>query len=150
MYQHLSASAEKILQEAYQIARQDNCEYLGTEHVLWAIWRHKNSLPGGLLEDVSITAEALRLEVSRHAPDDQNGSLVLGRLPGTPHFTQAMAFAIEEAERMGEGKINPEHILLGLLRETGCVAQKTLHHLGFDVEQARRKIISQNHKKTKS
>lgn len=150
MYQHLSASAEKILQEAYHIARQDNCDYLGTEHVLWAIWRHKNSLPGGLQEGEPITAEALRLEISRHTPDDQDGSLVLGRLPGTPHFTQAMAFAIEEAERMGEVKVNPEHILLGLLRETGCVAQKTLHHLGFDVEQARRKIISsQSGKKTK-
>ncbi len=143
MYQHLSVAAEEVLQIAYEIAQEDNGEYLGTEHILLAILKHKKGLGAGILEEYSITPEALRQELSRQTRDHLDGDWVFGRLPGTPHFKQVMAYAIEESERLGNAKICTEHILLGLLREKGCVAEKTLGKLGVDLDPVRQKVISQ-------
>src|SRR5208337_4237849 len=51
-------------------------------------------------------------------------------LPLRHECKKVLAFAAEEAERLGHKHIGPEHLLLGLLREPGCVAARILAALG--------------------
>ncbi len=66
---------------------------------------------------------------------------VFGRLPGSPHFKNVVARAIEEAQRLKAERIGTEHLLLGLLHEQGGVAQAVLNNLGLQVPDVRKDIV---------
>jgi hypothetical protein len=51
-----------------------------------------------------------------------------------------MAYAAEEAERLANRHIGTEHLLLGLLRESGSFAAQLLNEEGVVVERARENI----------
>lgn len=57
------------------------------------------------------------------------------------HFTErarkVMALANQEAQRLGDEYIGPEHILLGLVRETSGVAANVLQNFGVDLRAVR-------------
>ena len=65
---------------------------------------------------------------------------VFGRLPGTPHFRNVMAIAIEEARQFESKEVCSEHMLLALAREEGSVAQATLLELGIKAGTLRAKL----------
>ena len=54
------------------------------------------------------------------------------RLPGTPHFRNVVATAIEQARQMESKEVCTEHLLLALLREKGSVAYRALKQLGIN------------------
>jgi len=51
-----------------------------------------------------------------------------------------LRFAQEEAQLFQHNYIGTEHLLLGLLRETGGGAAKVLNHLGIEIEKAREAV----------
>ena len=57
------------------------------------------------------------------------------------HFTDAarriLVQAQEEARRLHDSSIDPAHLLLGLLREDGCIAAQALSDTGVDYDRAR-------------
>jgi ATP-dependent Clp protease ATP-binding subunit ClpC len=142
MYQHLSHTAEEVLHIAYDLALESSYEYLGTEHILLAIMKHGEGVGAKVLAESAVTWDALEDQIKQLARDTRDKTWVFGRLPGTPHFKQVFAHAIEEAECLGDAKICTEHILLGILHETGCLAEKALRNLGVDFDSIREKIIS--------
>ncbi len=50
---------------------------------------------------------------------------------------QVLTFAQDESQQMRHGYIGTEHILLGLLRQTGSVPSSVLHGLGVDLPRTR-------------
>jgi ATP-dependent Clp protease ATP-binding subunit ClpA len=52
-----------------------------------------------------------------------------------------LRFAQEEAQLLQHNYIGTEHLLLGLLRETGGGAAKVLNHLGIELEKARETVV---------
>jgi len=62
------------------------------------------------------------------------------------HFTDAarriLVKAQEEARRLHDSSIDPEHLLLGLLREDGCIAAQALSDAGVDYDRAREVVES--------
>ena len=59
---------------------------------------------------------------------------VFGRLPGTPHFRNVVATALEQAEKMETDMLRTEHLVLALLKEEGSVAYEALKSLGCDFD----------------
>jgi hypothetical protein len=47
------------------------------------------------------------------------------------------AYAAEETERLNQGHISTEHLLLGILREEKCVAAEILHQVGLRLNAIR-------------
>jgi len=140
MYQHLSETAKEVLKLAEELAHQDHQEYVGTEHVLLAILDHGLGVGAQVLQDCSISPSAVRNQITRLNRRSLEETWVFGRLPGTPHFKQVVAFAIEEAEKVNDKKVGTEYLLLGLMREKGCVAEQTLRNLGLTLSVARKEI----------
>ena len=66
---------------------------------------------------------------------------VFGRLPGTPHFKNVVATAIEQCQELQAAEVCTEHLLLALLREKGCVAQKALKAVGLSYTHARDAVL---------
>ena len=138
MYQHLSKTAKEVLRIAQNLAKLDQQEYFGTEHVLMAILDHGLGLGAQVLENASITLEAVKDQLQNLTKKQMEETWVFGRLPGTPHFKQVIAFAIEEAEKVKDRKIGTEYLLLGIMREKGCVAERALKNLGLTLHSARK------------
>jgi ATP-dependent Clp protease ATP-binding subunit ClpC len=130
MYERLTKRVEKVIKElAPAIAREYDLDYVGTEHVLLAIEREGTGMGARLLRDHGITGTRLRDEVDKLMKKSMEETWVFGRLPGTPHFRNVMATAIEQARQLKSDKVGTEHLLLALLSEKGSVACSALQNL---------------------
>ena len=58
----------------------------------------------------------------------------------TQDVKDALLYSREEAERLGNNYIGPEHLLLGLLRQPGCKAVRLLNDLNVDLNVLKARI----------
>lgn len=123
-----------VIQLANEIAREFDQEYVGTEHLLLAIGREGTGIGAAVLSARRVSATTLREEVDRLVQKSMEETWVFGRLPGTPHFKNVMATAINECQQLKAKEVCTEHLLLALTRETGCIAHKALKALGLEYE----------------
>ena len=123
-----------------QIAREYDQEYVGTEHLLLAIQREGTGVGAAILQKRGVTEEKLKAEVDRLVKQSMEETWVFGRLPGTPHFKNVMARAIEQCQELEMDTVRTEHILLALLKEWGSVACSALANLGVTFEETRKVV----------
>ncbi len=140
MYQHLSETAKEVLRLAERFAHREHKEYVGTEHVLLAIVDHGLGVGAQVLQNCSISSDMVKDQIAQLIKRSLDETWVLGRLPGTPHFKQVIALAIEEAEKVRDTKVGTEYLLLSLLREKGCMAEQALKNLGLSLKVARKEV----------
>jgi len=130
MFEKLSPHMESIVKRSQEIAREYEQDYVGTEHLLLAILQEGAGLGAQLLLKMGIDMARTRAAVDKFVQASKEDTWVFGRLPGTPHFRNVMARAIEEARQFESKTIGSEHLLLALAREEGSVAQAALDSLG--------------------
>jgi len=110
------------------------------------------SQTSSLLEEleraVSQGSERTRLAALSYATDllmtgryKEEDTWVFGRLPGTPHFKNVIAHAIEGAREIKSKEVCTEHLLLGLLAEKGSVAYAVLKALGISTRTVREEVL---------
>jgi ATP-dependent Clp protease ATP-binding subunit ClpC len=95
-----------------------------------------------LLTGNGITGSKLKDEVDRLTRKSMEDTWVFGRLPGSPHFRNVVATALEEAEKLNDEKLHTEHLLLALLKEEGSVAYNALRSLGCDYQKIHADIVA--------
>ena len=106
----LTASAQRALRDAYQIARANGSSYIDPEHLFFAFLVAGDTAAGGLLQEAGITPEALQraaAQAQREAIEEQQG-----RSPGKavdPNSTTPTLdeFGIDLTARAREGKVDP-------------------------------------------
>ena len=138
-----SQRVAEVMKVANNIAREYDQEYVGTEHVLLAIQREGTGIGAAILAKHELTADKLRDEVDQLIKKQMEETWVFGRLPGTPHFKNVIASAINECQELKAPRVCTEHLLLALAKEKGSVAYKTLKSLGLTHEQIRKDIQEQ-------
>lgn len=142
-----SPRVAELVKISNRIAREYDQEYVGTEHLLLAIAREGTGIGAAILEKRGVTSEKLRTEVDRLVKQSLEETWVFGRLPGTPHFKNVMARAIEECQHLEMDTLRTEHILLALLKERGSVACTALANLGVTYEETREVLATIEAKK---
>ncbi len=131
MYEKLSGRMDRIIKHAQTIARAYEQEYVGTEHLLLAILEEGTGMGAAILNDRGITLAECKAVVDKLVRATFEDTWVFGRLPGTPHFRNVMATAIEEARQLESRIVCAEHLLIALAREDGSVASAALAELGI-------------------
>jgi ATP-dependent Clp protease ATP-binding subunit ClpC len=142
MYTKFTKRVEEVVKIANTIAREYELDYVGTEHILLALAREGTGLAAKLLAQRGLDEARLKAEVDRLTQKSMEDTWVFGRLPGTPHFRNVVAVALEEAERKQAGLLRTEHLLLALLREQGSVAYNALTNLGCTYDEIDAAIIA--------
>lgn len=142
MYEKLSPRVNQVIKLANNFAREYEQEYVGTEHVLLAIAREGTGLGARILTDAGADENQIRVEVDKLIKASLEDTWVFGRLPGSPHFRNVVARAIEEARALSSNEVCTEHLLLGLLAEKGCVAQAAMKALGLSSKSVRDKVAA--------
>ena len=140
MFEQLSTRANKAMKLSQQIAREMNLEYVGSEHVLLGILEEGTGAGALLLKEAGLTRTKIRKQMAKLTAQQMEETWVFGRLPGTPHFANVIVKAIEQAQKLGHNYVGSEHLLLGLLEEEGCVAQRILIDAGLSNQTVRERI----------
>ena len=61
----------------------------------------------------------------------------------TERARKVVFYAQEEAQKFGEGYVSTEHLLLGLVRESDCIACRVIEKLGVNVNRIRAEVEKQ-------
>lgn len=135
-----SPRVAEVIKLANTIAREYDQEYVGTEHVLLAILREGTGVGASIMKKHGITEGKLREEIDRLVKKRLEETWVFGRLPGTPHFKNVMANAIQQCQQLESKEVCTEHLLLALLQERGSVAYKAVTALGLTYDKVRAEV----------
>jgi ATP-dependent Clp protease ATP-binding subunit ClpC len=143
-YPKLDMHANYILKAvAQEIAYEFGLDYVGNEHILLAILRHNQGIGAKVLHHFQVGEDRAREQVEEVLKKDMEDTWVFGRLPGSPHYRNVMAIAIDEATQLESRQIASEHLLLALLRERGSTAARVLEAMGVTLPTARAETLRQ-------
>lgn len=135
----LAERSQRVFQLARDEALRLNHEYIGTEHILLGIVSESVGVASDVLGAFGVTLDRVRSGVES----------IVGLGPSsasahdhgvTPRAKRAMKFAQEEAGHRGRCEVEPEHLLLGIARETHGVAAQVLRDLEIPPENLQVKL----------
>jgi uncharacterized protein (TIGR03435 family) len=139
MFERFSEPARRALFFARYEASQLGSPDLDTGHLLLGLLRDDSGLTHRLLGDAGIGVADLREEVlrqvPRHSPTPESAEI-----PFSAGAMQTLQHAAEESAALQHDYIGTEHLLLGLLRQGGSVADVLTSH-GLGLDRARERIV---------
>ena len=154
----LSPRTKKVIEFAIDESRRMDQTYVGAEHLLLGLVREGEGIGPGIIESLGATlsmvrAKVLELLAASGTPPPANYTAApprRERFSGpfsrfSDRAKRVLAFAQDEAMRMGHAYIGPEHLLLGLGRlaemaQPDTTMQRIFGTLGVTLEQLRAEL----------
>jgi ATP-dependent Clp protease ATP-binding subunit ClpC len=143
MFERYTEKARRVIFFARYEASQFGSPYIETEHMLLGLLREDKALTNRFLRSHA-SVELIRKQIEAHTTVREKVATSVD-LPISNEGKRVLAYAAEEAERLGHKHIGTEHLLLGLLREEGCFAAELLKDRGVKVESVREDLARQTH-----
>src|SRR6266545_2498733 len=138
MFERFTDGARRVVVLAQEEARMLNHHNVGTEHVLLGLIREGEGVAAKALESLGLSLEGVRQQVEEIIGQGQQA--VGGQIPFTPRAKKVLELSLREALQLGHNYIGPEHILLGLIRESEGVAAQVLLRMGADLNRVRQQV----------
>ncbi|MBB6063284.1 ATP-dependent Clp protease ATP-binding subunit ClpC [Thermosipho japonicus] len=138
MFDKFSEESAEVFVMAQEEAKELGHSYVGTEHLLLAILKINDNKIKSILENYGITYTKIRNEVISIVGMGMRGFIMSPQM--TPRAKRVTELAYEEAKSLGENKIKPIHLFLGILREGEGIAVHILRKMGIDVQMLRREL----------
>ncbi|NCC48726.1 MAG: ATP-dependent Clp protease ATP-binding subunit [Clostridia bacterium] len=139
MMMRLSERSGGVLVAAYRLARSFGLNYLGTEHLLAGIMEEDSGYAGDLLNQSGLTIEKIKTvlqQMNSQKPDDSEPveELEPDKIMAmfTPRTRRVMELAAYESRVRHSDIIQPEHLLMGMIREGESVAMRILRSSQID------------------
>ena len=139
MFERFTDAARRVVVLSQEEARVLNHNYIGTEHILLALVGMDDRVAAPALRRSGITPKSARAEIETII--GHGTSAPSGHIPFTPRAKKVLELSLREAQRLGDRRIRPAHVLLGLLREGEGVGVQVLERLGVDPAELRRVVI---------
>ena len=136
MYDRFSRESMEIIAISQEEAEAWRHSYVGTEHLLLAFLKLEGSDVHRFLTSQEITYERV-VDLLEEETGRGEVSLSSDDLEPTPRLKRVMKISFEEARRGGLNTIQPEHLLMGMLREGEGTGATLLEHLGVDLNKTR-------------
>ena len=139
MFERFTEQARQVVVFAQEESRTLKHNYIGTEHILLGLLREQEGVAARVLESLELDVERVRAQVARIVGSSEEVSD--GPIPFTPRAKKVLELALREAIILSHSYIGPEHILLGLLRETEGVAAQVFRAFDVDLENIRDEVL---------
>ncbi len=136
MNQIFSEPSRKSIELANDEARRLNHDYIGTEHLLLGLIRGGPNKVTQIFEDASLEPQKLVLAIEDVIQPNTNAACAKKSLPVTARSKKCLELAKLEAQALQSKEIEPEHILLALLKDDEGVATQILSMYDFDYRAA--------------
>ena len=132
----LTQRAGVALAYAEKFAKDRHSAYIDTEHILLGLFAVEDGLAARLLDELHLNQEVLAEAID----DEKNrGQRFMGF---SPHAKRALQLAVEEAQKMGVGFVDTEHLLLGLAaEEEGFASHWLLDMADADTRRIRQMLL---------
>ena len=115
MFARFTERSQRVLLFAREEAKSVNYPNIGTEHLLLGLIREGESIAAKVLQTLGLDVEKVKGAVSQMVEASDSPS------PPEPSLTarakKVLELSMDEARRMGNSYVGPEHLLLGLIRE---------------------------------
>jgi len=138
MFERYTEKARRTIFFARQEASQFGSPHIEVEFLLLGLLRENAALSTRFFRS-GTTPEALRAEIERNRPPKPEIATSVD-LPLSNESKQVLAYAAEEAERLGHNFIGTEHLLLGILRQDRSFAAGLLHRAGVTADAVRKDV----------
>ena len=145
-----------VINLAIQEARRLNHRYVGTEHLILGLLAHGQSIPARVLADQGLNLDRLRdktlallssdmdpahdLAHSRHGDFEWAHQQELAKAFRSPTFWHTLILAVDSANRLGAGEVEPPHLLFALLRDSNNGLADLLAEKGVTVDWLRQRL----------
>jgi ATP-dependent Clp protease ATP-binding subunit ClpC len=143
MFERYTEKARRVIFFARYESSQFGSTYIETEHLLLGLLREDKALTNRFLRSHA-SVDSIRKQIEAHTTIHEKVSTSVD-LPLSNESKRALAYAAEEAERLGHKHIGMEHLLLGLLREGNCFAATILLERGLKLESVRKELAELSH-----
>jgi hypothetical protein len=132
--------ARSSVAQAQSAARRLCHNYIGTEHLLLALFGEPEGIAARVLTGFGVTEESIEAAVKEEIG---GGSGVVGAdLPVTPRARKVLQHTQREARALGHPYVGTEHILLALTTEEDGLAAKFLAARDVHYAEARDAIVA--------
>jgi ATP-dependent Clp protease ATP-binding subunit ClpA len=138
MFERYTEKARRVIFFARYEASQFGSPEIETEHLLLGLLREDKTVMHRYLHSTA-TRDSFRSQIESHCVAHTKIPTSVD-LPLSKAGKRVLAFAAEEAERLGHRHIGTEHLLLGLSREQSCFAAELLRRSGADLEKIRKEL----------
>jgi ATP-dependent Clp protease ATP-binding subunit ClpC len=143
MFERYTEKARRVIFFARYEASQFGSPYIETEHLVLGLLREDKALTNRFLRSRG-SVESIRKQVEEHTTIREKTSTSVD-LPLSNESKRVLAYAAEEAERLGHKHIGTEHLLLGLLREWESFGAEILKERGVELGKVREELASTPH-----
>ena len=144
MFEKYTEKARRVIFFARYEASQFGQPHIETEHLLLGLLREDKALTNRFLRSNYSSVEAIRRQIEGHTTIRESISTSVD-LPISNECKRVLAYAAEEAERLGHKYVGTEHVLLGLLREEKCFAAEILKERGVRLLMIREELAKGPH-----
>ncbi len=147
-----------VISLAIEEARKYNHRYVGTEHIMLAMLQVPEGVPATVLKERGINVDTLRektmgillntqdaghdLAHSRHGDFEWVHQQELAKAFRSSTFWHTLILAVDSANRLGAGEIEPRHLLLALMRDESNGIAKLLNEKGVTIDWLREQMAS--------
>src|SRR3954468_14800054 len=128
MFERFTDQARTVVVLAEEEARLMRHGHIGTEHLLVGLARVDDAVAAPMLRAHGLTGEKARAEVV--AIVGVGNAEPGGQIPFTPAAHDALEATLRESLELGHDRVEPAHLLLGVLRQRDGVARRVLAAAG--------------------
>jgi len=142
MFDKFTNRAKQVIKLAKKEAQKFNHNHLGTEHILLGLLKLGQGVAVNVLRGLEIDFDVVHQEIDKlvgYGAEVQ----VYGEPALTGKVKKVFEYANEEASLLNHNYVGTEHLLLGLLKQTDCVATQVLENLNIDVDGLRKDILKE-------
>jgi ATP-dependent Clp protease ATP-binding subunit ClpA len=141
VFERFTEQARRVVVMAQEESVTLRHMYIGTEHLLLGLVLVPDEIAAPALERLGVSVEGARaLVVERVGAGTSERTS--GQIPFTPDAKGVLEAGLREALALGSNSIGPEHLLLGLARESETVGAQILLDLGADAEKVRDAVMA--------
>jgi hypothetical protein len=138
-FERFTDRARNVLAQSEEEAHRLGHGFVGTEHLLLALFDSPDGLAAQILGERGITRSMAETQIVTlikpgTAPEER-------KLPFTPRARAVVQDAVHEALQLGHNYVGTEHLLLGLFSDGESVAAKVLVGLGASLDATRDRIL---------
>ncbi len=136
MNRKFSPKVKKIISLSRDEALRLGNDYIGTEHLLLGMIKERDNMAMKVLASMELDVEELKFkieEATRSGVSD-NTNLNVGNIPLNKHAEKVLKVTFLESKLFKNDEINPEHLMLSILKHKENLASKILDHFEIDYE----------------
>lgn len=139
MFERFTDRSRRVCVFAQEAAREFNHNYIGTEHLLYALIAEGHGVGALALARLDVTLAVVGHEIEKAV--GRGARPPVGHLPYTPRAKKILELSLREALQLGHNYIGTEHILLGIIREGEGLGAQILVRAGAELAATRQTVI---------